>query len=328
MEYRTLGHSGLSVSALSLGSWNTFEYMPAPDALRVMTAAVAAGINFLDDARYNDTSGKAPLKTGYSEVVFGNLLRAGGFQRDDLVIANRLWFEFFPTESLEAEVDGSLSRIGIDHFDLVFCYTVPESLRPADLVAQLGELVATGKIRHWGPANWPVELLTECCGIALSTGAPLPTAAMVPYSLLNRTYVENEAMQALCREHRIALVASFALQGGLLTGKYNGPQNPMTIRRDAAAIEALRADGTLAKTARFVALARETGHSPTQLALAYCLKHPQIASVLFGATSVAQLEENLGALQAVSALDDDLMARLEAISGRPRASLGLSASPG
>lgn len=313
MEYRTLGHSGLSVSALSLGSWNTFEYMPEPEALRVMTAAVAAGINFLDDARYDDTSGKAPLKTGYSEVVFGNLLRAGGFKRDDLVIANRLWFEFFPAESLEAEVDGSLSRIGIDCFDLVFCYTLPDSLRPGDLVAQLAELVATGKIRHWGPANWPVELLTECCDIALGTGAPLPTAAMVPYSLLNRTYVENDGMQAICREQRIALVASFALQGGLLTGKYNGPQNPATMRRDAAAIDALRADGTLDKTARFVALAQEAGHSPTQLALAYCLKHPLVASVLFGATSVAQLNENLGALQAVSAFDDDLMARLETI---------------
>ena len=313
MEYRTLGHSGLRVSALSLGSWNTFEYMPEPEALKVMTAAVAAGINFLDDARYNDTSGKAPLKTGYSEVVFGNLLRAGRFKRDDLVIANRLWFEFFPAESLEVEIDGSLSRIGIDHLDLVFCYSLPESLRPADLVAQLAQLVASGKIRYWGSANWPVELLTECCDIAMSNGAPLPTAAMVPYSLLNRTYVENDAMQALCRKHRIALVASFALQGGLLTGKYNESQDPVTIRRDAAAIDALRADGTLDKTGRFVALAREAGYSPTQLALAYCLKHPQVASLLFGATSVAQLNENLGALQLLSAVDDDLMARLEAI---------------
>jgi aryl-alcohol dehydrogenase-like predicted oxidoreductase len=312
MEYRTLGHSRLNVSALSLGSWNTFELMPEGDALQVMTEAVAAGVNFLDDARYDDTSGKAPIKTGYSEVVFGNLLRAGAFTRDSLIIANRLWFEFHPEESLEAEIDGSLGRIGIDQFDLVFCYTVPESLRPVELVAQMADLVASGKIRYWGPANWPVELLAQCCEIANRTGAPLPTAAMVPYSLLNRTYVENDAMLAVCQQYDIGIVASFGLQGGVLTGKYNRPY-PVTLRRDAAQIEALRADGTLAKTASFVALADEAGFPPTQLALAYCLKHPQVKSLLFGATSVTQLEENLGALDLVAALDDNLYARLREI---------------
>jgi aryl-alcohol dehydrogenase-like predicted oxidoreductase len=287
--------------------------MPERDALNVMTAAVDAGINFLDDARYNDTSGKAPIATGYSEIVFGNLLRAGGFKRKDLVIANRLWFEFYPNESLEAEVDGSLKRIGIDYFDLMLCYLLPDSLTPTELVRQMKGLIASGKVRHWGPANWPPELLAECCAIAKRTHAPFPTAAMVPYSLLNRKAAENDAMQALCRKHDIAMIASFGLQGGVLTGKYNGPQDPVTVRRNAAQIEALRSDGTLAKTARFVELANELGHSPTQLALAYCLKHPQVASLLFGATSVAQLEENVGALSILPALDDDLLARLRAI---------------
>jgi len=313
MEFRTLGHSGLNVSALSLGSWNTFEYMPRADALAVMRAAVDAGINFLDDARYNDTSGEAPLKTGYSEVVFGELLRAGGFARDELVIANRLWFEFYPAESIEAEIEGSLSRIGLDYFDLMFCYTLPDILEPAELVAQLAMLVASGRIRNWGSANWPVELLAECCDIAHRTGAPLPTAAMVPYSLLNRSYVEDEAMLALCQQQGIGIVASFALHGGVLTGKYNRSADPATIRRNAEQIEALRTDGTLEKTAKLVALAKEVGHSPTELALAYVLSHPSVTSLLFGATSVEQLEENRQALELAGSLDGELRARLAAL---------------
>lgn len=313
MEYRKLGHSDIDVSALSLGSWNTFEFMSEADGLAVLSAAVDAGINFLDDARYDDTSGQAPLKTGYSEVVFGNLLRAGGFDRDKLFISNRLWFEFYPDESFEAEVDGSLGRIGIDHFDLVFCFTPPKQLSPADLVEQLGALVATGKVRYWAPGNWPVELLAECCEIAARTGAPLPPAAMVPYSVLIKSFVENEMMEALCREYGIGLVSSSALQGGLLTGKYNTEKPPQSVRYKSEDLEFFRESGTLDKIGDFLALAEEVGRSPAQLAYVYCLRHPLVSSVLFGATSTAQVEENLSALQGAKELDGSLLDRLAAI---------------
>jgi aryl-alcohol dehydrogenase-like predicted oxidoreductase len=107
MEFRPLGHSGLEVSAFSLGSWLTYEFMDEQEALAVMARGLEAGINFLDDARYNDRTGAAPLKTGYSEVLFGRLLRKGGWNRANLVIANKLWYEFYPQESPEAELDGS-----------------------------------------------------------------------------------------------------------------------------------------------------------------------------------------------------------------------------
>ena len=84
MDYRPLGHSGITVSALSLGSWLTYESMPEADARAVIEAGLAAGITFLDDARYNDRTGKAPLKTGYSEVLFGRLLREIGVARESI----------------------------------------------------------------------------------------------------------------------------------------------------------------------------------------------------------------------------------------------------
>ena len=312
MQYRRLGSSGIDVSALSLGSWNTFEFMSKADGLAVLSAATDAGINFLDDARYDDTSGKAPMKTGYSEVVFGDLLRAGGFRREELFISNRMWFEFYPDESFEAEVDGSLKRIGTDYFDLVFCFHPPEQLGAADIMEQLAALVATGKIRYWAPGNWSIELLTECCAIAEDTGAPLPPAAMVPYALSMKSFVETPAMEALCRKYDIALVATYALQGGLLTGKYNKP-NAESRRYNAAQVDFFRETGTLDRVAEFLLLAQEWGYSPAQLAYAYCLRHSQVASVLFGATSVRQVDENIEALGVAERLDDSQMARLAAL---------------
>ena len=82
MEYRQLGHSGIEVSVFSLGSWLTYEYMEEQEALAVLSRGLEAGINFLDDARYDDRSGTAPMKSGYSEVLFGRLLRRG--RRDRL----------------------------------------------------------------------------------------------------------------------------------------------------------------------------------------------------------------------------------------------------
>ena len=96
MEKRALGSSRLDVSRLALGSWRTFERIPREDGLAVMTAAREHGISFLDDARYNDETGNAPIPTGYSEVLFGELFREAGWQRDETVVSNKLWWEFWP----------------------------------------------------------------------------------------------------------------------------------------------------------------------------------------------------------------------------------------
>ena len=93
---RVLGHSAIEVSALALGSWRTFERVSREEGAAVMRAAREAGITFLDDARYNDETGKAPIPTGYSEVVFGQLFRKAGWRREETVVANKLWWEFWP----------------------------------------------------------------------------------------------------------------------------------------------------------------------------------------------------------------------------------------
>src|SRR5216684_1601238 len=144
MLHRALGASGIDVSVLSLGSWRTYEHISREQGLAVMRAAQECGIDFLDDARYNDETGTAPLATGYSEVVFGELFRAAGWRRDESVVANKLWWEFWPGESAAQELEGSLRRMGFDHLDLVYAAEPPENLEIAEIVGSISELIAAG----------------------------------------------------------------------------------------------------------------------------------------------------------------------------------------
>src|SRR5215475_7450220 len=108
MPMTALGRSDLRVSRLALGSWRTYERISRDQGIRVMQAAREAGITFLDDARYNDETGDAPLPTGYSEVVFGELFRAAGWRRDEVIVSNKLWWELWLDQSTGGELAGAL----------------------------------------------------------------------------------------------------------------------------------------------------------------------------------------------------------------------------
>lgn len=310
MEFRKLGHSGIDVSAFSLGSWLTYEYMEEQDALAVINRGLEAGINFFDDARYDDKSGTAPMKSGYSEVVFGRLIRQTGRSRADLVIANKLWYEFYPDESPEQELDGSLSRLQMDYIDLLYCNPPPASIPIAEVVQQMDGLIKTGKIRTWGVVNWTTDKIEAAYQAATTAGLSLPCAAQLRYSVLETSPVEDEESRALFNTAGIGVVASYSLYGGLLTGKYNQTDGAIEGRFGADAVASLRERGLLAKVDRIVSLAQELGCTPAQLALAYCLKNDQVSSILFGATKVAQVEDNIQTLAILPRLDQDVMAKL------------------
>lgn len=318
MEQRLLGNSHISVSALSLGSWMTYETMPERDARAVLEAGLSAGITFLDDARYNDHTGTLPLKTGYSEVLFGRLLRDIGCRRGDLVIANKLWFEFFPTESIEAELDGSLARLQMDYLDIEYCEKPPASLDMRDLVRDLDRIIATGKLRAWGVLNWSAEMIEEAVAVATANGWRLPSAAQLAYSVLTPSPVEDARMVRVCDAAGIGIVASFSLSGGLLSGKYRSGSTVagrLTSRLDDPRLAPL-----LPKVEPFIRMATKVGCTPAQLALAYCLKNRQVSSLLFGSRSVGQVQENIGSLAVVPALTEDVMAALRGLQpdGAPR----------
>ena len=210
----------MDVSVMSLGSWRTFERIPFEQALAVMQAARDAGINFLDDARYNDDTGTAPLKSGYSEVLFGELFRAAGWPRDETVVANKLWWEFWPEETAMQEIDGSLARTGLDHIDVEYACPLPEGLEVAEAVRQIAGLIEAGKARAWGVANWQAEEIAEAARAAKALGVPGPCAVQLPYSLVSRSWVEDPAMTAALAEADAGVVASASLAFGALSGKY------------------------------------------------------------------------------------------------------------
>jgi len=307
---RGLGRSDLEVSALSLGSWKTFERIDRDQGLAVMEAARGEGINFLDDARYDDETGAAPIPTGYSEVVFGELFARTGYARSEVVVANKLWWEFWPGQDALGEVEASLGRMGLESLDLIYSFTIPAGLELEVVVDQIGAVLAAGRAAHWAVANWPAEAIERAGDLCDARGVPQPCAAQLPYNLLRRDWVEGEAMRRALERTGASVVASAVLAGGALSGKYrSGGTGRLT--------EGAGSARTLAETAgaagELAALAREWGTAASVLALVFALCEPTVGSVLFGATSPAQVRENCAAADLAESLDADRRARLRSI---------------
>src|SRR5260370_2267955 len=220
---RPLGASGIQVSELALGSWRTYERIPAEAGKAVMEKAREPGINFLDDARYNDETGKAPMKTGYSEVVFGELFRVSGWKRDEVVLANKLWWEFWPEQKAAAELDASLQRMGMDYIDLGYAERPPPGLGMEEIVHDIVALIDAGKLRAWGVLNWSPDLIASAASEAVAQGVRPPCAAQLAYSLVHRSPVEDDAMTDALDAAAASVVASFTLDGGALTGNDDRP---------------------------------------------------------------------------------------------------------
>jgi aryl-alcohol dehydrogenase-like predicted oxidoreductase len=305
----------MDVSALSLGSWRTFERLPAETGIAVMRAARDEGIDFFDDARYDDETGQAPIPTGYSEVIFGELFRGAGIQRDEAVVANKLWWEFWPEQSAAAELDGSLQRLGFDHVDLIYALPPPAGLELADVVSAVAGLVSSGKARAWGVANWPAELIGQAGGIAAGLAVPQPCTAQLPYSLARRSPVEDAAMTQALTAAGAGIVASFCLEGGVLTGKYRSRQ---AAGRAAGTLTDPRVAPALAAAGELAGLASRLEASAAALALAFPLTNPSVTSVLFGATSPEQLRANCAAVSLWDRLGPEDLAQLRRI-GQPGA---------
>jgi aryl-alcohol dehydrogenase-like predicted oxidoreductase len=241
--------------------------------------------------------------------VFGELFRAAGWVRDEVVVANKLWWEFWPDQDAAAELDASLGRMGLDHIDLIYTMQPPEGLSIAGLVEQVARLVTSGRARAWGIGNWPADELAEAVRAARELGVHLPAAAQLPYSLVRPDWVQDPAMEAILADTQMGLVASYVLAGGTLTGKYLGGGSGRADSDDTAAIVAGKQ-----RAAALVELAREWDVTPTSLALSFALSHPRLASVLFGATTPEQVHENVMSLEVFMSLDDVQRARLNQLA--------------
>jgi aryl-alcohol dehydrogenase-like predicted oxidoreductase len=313
VDTRPLGSAGIEVSVMSLGSWRTFERLPADTRVAIMRAARDEGISFFDDARYNDETGTAPIPTGYSEVVFGELFRGAGVHRDEVVVANKLWWEFWPEQSAAAELDASLQRMGFDYVDVIYANPPPDGMPVAELVAATVGLVGSGKARAWGLVNWHAELAGQAVRAAADLGVAPPCAIQLPYSLVRRDWVEDPAMTGVLDASGAGLIASFSLAGGVLSGKYLA--GPVT-GRAAGMLDDPRVAPAAAAARELASLAARLGTTPATLALAFPFTHPALASVLFGATSPEQIRANCAAASLLGRLGPDDVAELRRIGAR------------
>jgi aryl-alcohol dehydrogenase-like predicted oxidoreductase len=227
------------------------------------------------------------------------------------VVANKLWWEFWPAQTPAQELAGSLGRMGLDHVDLIYTDAPPAGVPIADVVGMISGLISAGEARAWGAFNWSPTQLEHAWQAADQDGVLGPCATQPAYSLVRRDVLEDPELSRVAAGRGIAIVASYTLAGGVLTGKYSGDPHAgraagqLDQRPYAAAVEAAR---------QLAALADELGRDPAQLAMAFVLLNPSVTALLFGATSPQQVAANVGALQVAAALTADEADRLREIS--------------
>ena len=337
MQKRPLGTTGLDVSVIGLGTMTWGEQNSEAEAHAQLDLALDRGVNLVDAAEMYPVPPKAETQ-GLTETYLGSWLAKSG-RRDEVVLATKCvgpgnmgWIRdgktHFTAEHLVAACESSLRRLQTDHIDLYQLHwpdrhtnffgrrgftagddgggaPIEETLRA------LNSLVQSGKIRWVGLSNETPWGVMRFLHLAERHGLPRVVSVQNPYNLLNRTYEIGLAEVSL--RERCGLLAYSPLAMGALSGKYEGGAVMPEGSRFALfrRFQRYQSDKAWKATAQYVALAREHGLSPTQLALAYVNSRPFLTSNLIGATTLAQLEENLGSAEVV--LSDDVLERLEAI---------------
>jgi voltage-dependent potassium channel beta subunit len=324
MEYRHLGSSGLRVSTLSLGSWVTFDNQVDVElAQQCMRAAFDAGVNFFDNAEV--------YAAGQSETIMGEVLAREGWPRDELVLSTKIfWGGTGPNQRglsrkhiLEG-TDAALDRLRVDYVDLIFCHRPDLHTPIEETVRAMSHVVNQGKALYWGTSEWSAEQIMDAYRIARQEHLVPPTMEQPQYHMFHRERVEKE-YAPLYEKIGLGTTIWSPLAGGLLTGKYNDGI-PKGSRATLPAFDWLRpmfeneeAKDRIGKVKKLAPIASELGCSMAQLALAWAAKNPNVSTVITGASRVAQVEENMKALDVLEALADDVMERIDGILGnRPK----------
>ncbi len=315
MKYRTLGRSGLHVSAISIGSWRTFgqqENASTTDAC--MRAAYEAGINFFDGA---EAYGR-----GAAELAMGAVFEAAAWPRDTFIVSSKIvGIGDQPTQRglsrkhvVEA-CDAALRRMGLDYLDLLFCHRPDPATPLEEIVHTMNELISRGKIFYWGTSEFSASDLQELYSIAARDGLSGPTMEQTNHSMLHRSRVEGELLP-LFQKHGLGTTIYSPLAIGILTGKYNDgiPRESAIGKTDEDWLKNHHlTPQKLAKVSRLTALAQEIGILTSQLALAWCLKNPNVSTAIIGATRPEQVIENAASVDHIDLLTDDVMARIATI---------------
>jgi len=307
LKFRKLGSSNLEVSEISLGSWLTYSGgVEREQARRCVDAAFEAGINFIDTANV--------YGRGASETFLGEVL--SGRERSSYVLATKVYFPMSATdrglspEQIHKQIDASLQRLQTDHVDLYQCHRYDDETPLQETMGALTEVVREGKARHIGFSEWPPQRISESLALP---GVERWTSSQPQYSMLWRR-PERELIP-LCERENISQIVWSPLAQGVLSGKYLPGQQPPADSRAASEsmsgfIGGFMNDRVLEAVQRLVPVAEQAGLTLPQLALAWVLRQPNVASAIIGASRPEQVHENAAA--AGVTLSADVLAAIDA----------------
>ena len=309
MEYRRLGKSGLKVSVFSFGSWVTFSnQLNEKAATELMEYAYDNGINFFDNAEI--------YANGNSEIIMGKILKKTGWSRDTYILSSKVfWGGEKPTQiglSRKHITDGchaALKRLQVEYIDLFFCHRPDPETPIEETVRAMDVLIQQGKVLYWGTSEWEAEQITEAYEIAEKFNLTPPTMEQPEYNLFNRGKIEKDYLP-LYKEYGLGTTIWSPLASGLLTGKYNHgfPSNSRVYVKGyewlKEQFESEESTQKIGKVKELQPIAERLEISLTQLALGYCLKNPNVSTIILGASKKEQLKENLDTLSIIDKITD------------------------
>lgn len=309
MKFRKLGSSPIEVSEVSLGSWLTYSGGVAREqAQACVKAAFEEGINFIDTANV--------YGRGASETLLGEVL--SGYDRSSYVLATKVYFPMSDSDrglsaaQIHKQIDASLERLRTDHVDLYQCHRYDEDTPLEETMRALTEVVEAGKARHIGFSEWPVERIEQSLALG---GVARWVSSQPQYSMLWRR-PEAEVI-GLCERENISQIVWSPLGQGVLTGKYRPGEPPPPDSRAGSDsmsgfMDRLIGDPVLEAVQRLRPVAEGAGLTMAQLALAWVLRQPNVASAIVGASRPEQVRANASAsavtldAQTLAAVDEAL----------------------
>ena len=308
MEYRRCGRSGLKLPAVSLGLWHNFgDDVPLDRQRAILRRAVDLGITHIDLANnYGPPYGSA-------EQNFGRLLaRDLRPFRDELVISTKAGYDMWPgpygdhgsRKYLLASLDQSLGRLGLDYVDVFYSHRFDPATPLEETLGALASAVKSGKALYAGISSYSAENTRRAAAILRDLGVP-PLIHQPSYSLLNR-WIEPDLLDAL-EDEGMGCITFSPLAQGMLTDRYlNGIPEGSRASRDDSLSPDLLTEETMAKVRALNEVASGRGQTLAQMALAWTLRDSRVTSTLIGASSVAQLEDNVGTIARLGFSDDEL----------------------
>jgi L-glyceraldehyde 3-phosphate reductase len=307
MPQRRCGSSGLKLPAISLGAWETFGGYRGPEIARdCIFGAFNLGITHFDLA---NNYGRPP---GRAELIVGRIL--GEMPRDELIVSTKAGFLMWPgaygqgcsRKSLLASIDQSLQRLNLDYVDIFYAHRFDEETPLEETLSALDDIVRQGKAIYAGVSNYSGPQFEEAMKLAKHLRLGPIIVEQSSYSLLNRR-VEADLLPAI-RDLGTGLVTFSPLAQGLLSEKYleGVPEESRAARMWTAEQRAAVGPALRSKITRLNELAKARSQTLPQMALAWILRRPEVTSALIGASAVAQIEENVKALQNLNFAEEEL----------------------